>query len=136
MRKILIVLLLIIVASGATFYFLYNKPHRNPASEKGIRISSKELFDQFSKDEVTSNTQYLDKVLEVSGKVLEIEENQNQTTVIILETNDPIFGVRCTMNSKVAIDIADFVTVKGICTGYLSDVVLTNASLTKNDKHE
>lgn len=132
MRKTLIVLLLLIVAACTTFYFLYNKPHRNPASEKSISITSEDLFDQFSKDEIKANAQYLDKVLEVSGKVLEIDENQNKATVIILETNDPIFGIRCSMNSNLAVKVGELVIVRGICTGYLSDVVLTNAFLIKN----
>jgi len=132
MKKTLIVILLIIVTACTTFYFLYNKPHRNPANENSISITSEELFDQFSKDEIMANALYLDKVLEVRGKVLEIDENQNATTVIIMKTNDPIFGIRCSMNSNVSIKVGEFAIVKGICTGYLSDVVLTNALLIRN----
>lgn len=131
MKKVFAIILFAGVGAAIVFYILYNKPHRNPANEASIQLSAEELFDNFNKDETNANTQYLDKVLEVKGKVLEVTTNQDQTTVIILETNDPIFGIRCTMNSKVVVDVNDYVTVKGICTGFLSDVVLTNALLVK-----
>ena len=131
MKKVFAIILFAGVVAAIVFYTLYNKPHRNPADETSIQISAEELFDNFNKDETNANTQYLDKVLEVKGKVLEVTTNQDQTTVIVLETSDPLFGIRCTMNSKVAIDTDDLVIIKGICTGYLSGVVLTNALLVK-----
>ncbi|MBL7872202.1 MAG: hypothetical protein JNM78_11360 [Cyclobacteriaceae bacterium] len=110
-------------------YMLYNKPHRNPADETSIQITSKDLFDKFNADEMSANALFLDNVLEVKGKVLEVTANQDQMTVIVLETNDPIFGIRCSMSSTTEISPSDLVIVQGICTGYLSDVIITNAFL-------
>lgn len=136
MKKALIILLLAGIVGLGTFYLQYKKPHRNPADETSIQISSEELFAKFNEDETNANTLYLDKVLEVKGKVLEVTTNQDQMTVIVLETNDPIFGIRCTMNSDVDVSVSDLIIVQGICTGYLSDVVITNAFLKKNKRDE
>jgi len=51
----------------------------------------------------------------------------------VLDTGDPMYGIACTL---ITIEPAtgnvkpgEKITVKGICTGYLSDVVLTNSCL-------
>jgi hypothetical protein len=52
---------------------------------------------------------------------------------VILNTGDPLFGVACTLNLQEKtvrpVQPGEKITVKGICTGYLSDVVLTNSYL-------
>jgi hypothetical protein len=136
MKKILGVALFFALAAIFIVYTLYNKPHRNPANEATIQINSNELFDKFHTDESNANALYLNKVLEVKGKILEITTNHDQATVIVLETNDPVFGIRCSMNSSTNARVADLVIVQGICTGFLSDVIITNAFLKENIKED
>ena len=108
-------------------YRMYTKPHRSMKREKGIEVSAVQLFDAFAQNEASANATYLDKVLEVTGKVSEIGINLDKKPIIMLETNDMFFGIRCTMaDSLLAIEPGSTVTIKGICTGYLSDVVLTS----------
>lgn len=93
-----------------------------------------ELFRIFEEDEAQANKLYLDKVLEISGKITEITANQDMTPIIVLETENMVFGIRCTMNdSETKVQVGEAVTIKGICTGYLSDVVITNAIVIKNN---
>jgi hypothetical protein len=136
MKKLLIILLFSGIAAAMTFYILYNKPHRDPANETSIQISAEELFTAFNEDETNANTLYLDKVLEVKGKILEVTTNQDQMTVVVLETNDPIFGIRCSMSKSTDVSVSDFIIVQGICTGYLSDVIITNAFLKQKTKED
>jgi tRNA_anti-like len=134
MKKILIGLILVSLVTFGVIYVMYNKPHRDPATEKSIPVSSMELFRSFEEDEAQANKRYLDKVLEISGKITEVTANQDMTPIIVLETENMVFGIRCTMNdSETKVQVGEVVTIKGICTGYLSDVVITNAIIIENN---
>jgi hypothetical protein len=136
-KRYMIILLLVASLATGVAYIMYNKPHRDPTRESAIQITSAVLFDNFNQDETNANSLYLDKVLEVTGRVLEVTTNQDQMMVVVLETSDPIFGVRCSMSSPVNVRVSEQVTVKGICTGFLSDVILTNSFLKeKLNSHE
>jgi len=68
--------------------------------------------------------------MEVTGTVSEILTNQDGRSVLVLKTNDPLFGISCTMTDDISrVQPGMSVTIKGICTGYLSDVVITNGIL-------
>jgi hypothetical protein len=128
MKKVLIGILFVLVVTFGVVYILYNKPHRDPATEKSIKVSSIELFKAFESNEVEANKLYLDKVLEVNGIIAEVTSNQNGMPVLALETENILFGVRCTMNSaETDAKVGETVIIKGVCTGYLSDVIITNA---------
>lgn len=130
MRNIFFMLGCVLVAALAgVLIYLYNKPARNVVAETGIPISAKELFTKFSTNEPQANTAYLNKVLQVSGQVLEVKHNSTAGRVVILNTGDSLFGIACTMTKPEVVTPGEKITIKGICTGYLSDVVLTNSYL-------
>ena len=113
-------------------YKMYTKPHRSVEAENAIVITATDLFDAFEKDEPLANKIYLNKVLEVTGRVSEVSENLDEKKIIVLETSHMIFGVRCTMaDSAVSLPVGAQATIKGICTGYLSDVIITDGILKK-----
>jgi hypothetical protein len=111
-------------------YKMYTKQHRSVEDEKAIVVSASRLFEDFEKNELDANTKYLDKVIEVTGKISEVSVNLDMKPVIMLETYNMMFGIRCTMeDSLLTIQPGTTATIKGICTGYLSDVVITNGIL-------
>lgn len=128
MKKIFIGLTLLIAAVALVIYMVYNKPHRNPADEKAIKVTAVELFKLYEEDEVEANKLYLDKTLEISGVVGEITSNQDQQVIVVLQTENSFFGVRCTMvESNIGVQPGQPIVIKGICTGYLSDVIINQA---------
>lgn len=134
MKKIGLTIIIIGLVASAVVYKLYNKPHRDPKNEESIPVSAMDLFRSFEEDEAKANTLYLDRVLEITGIISEITANQNMTPIIVLETENIAFGVRCTMDTVEAnVLVGETVTIKGICTGYLSDVIITNAIIVKTN---
>lgn len=115
-------ILLALVAISAWYVFL--KPGRNIQQEKTISIAASGIYQAYVDDEKKANALYLDKALSVSGKISEIKTNQQGQQVIVLETNDPIFGVVCTMSKPIDALAGQEVNIKGFCTGYTTDVVL------------
>ncbi len=131
MKKILVAAVVVMVAAAFIMYFVYNKPHRDVRDESGINISAAAIFDEFVTNEAQANLRYLDKVVAVSGKVADISKNQEGRLVVVLETGDPFGGVACSMSGDDSFTRGDDVVIKGICKGYLADVVVTDAILFK-----
>lgn len=123
--------ILIIGLTGAVVvYKMYNKPHRSVLDAKAIALNAADLTAQYEADENKANGQYLDKVLSVSGEITDISKNQKGETVITLKGTD-MGGVICTLEGKESQDIKKGSSIKlqGICTGYLTDVVLVRCYL-------
>ena len=130
-KKMLIILITVIILTGLSIaYYQYNRPVENVADLKAQPVTAVELFKDFTSNEPLANNSYLNKPLQVSGSVLEVKKNQNSQPQIILDSGDPMFGIACTMDQlKKDIKPGDHVTIKGICTGYLNDVVIIKSLL-------
>ncbi len=137
MKKILIVLFVISILGGGVAYYMYNKPKKDYTDVKiDLNISANELFQHYSTDEHRADSLYREKVLAVNGNISQTEKNQKQETVIYLSTDDPMFGIQFTMllsdsDNYKALKSGDAVTIKGLCTGYTNDVVITNSTVVK-----
>jgi len=122
----------VVVAGGIGFY-LWNKPHRDIASEDAAHsVTADELFDAFEADEASANAKYLDKVVEVSGPLAEVTVNgAGQSVLTITAANAMLGGINATMQSTdaPAVTAGNNVKVKCRCTGFLMDVILVNCTV-------
>jgi hypothetical protein len=127
-NKILIPAAILLTLSVFSAYRYYNKGHRNVQREKAIVLSAKELFEAFESDEPSANAMYLDKVIEVNGVISEISSNQEKNTIVILDADNAMGGVACTLENTdgKTFEKKSHISIKGICTGYLTDVVITH----------
>ena len=117
-------IIVVLVISAFGWYF-FNKPHRNVSFEKAVTIGADSLFNVFLTNENKANALYLDKAIVVSGTISEVTKNQQGQPVVVLKTADPIYGVACTMKSnEYSFKPGSFISLKGICSGYTTDVVL------------
>lgn len=114
-------------------YTRYNKPHRDVTEEPFISANAIDLFKQYQQNEQKANAMFLDKVLLVSGTIADIQTNQDGKQVIIFKTNDPLYGVSCTLSNPTQVPpVGNTIELKGFCRGYLSDVVLTDCVKVKS----
>ena len=130
-KKILLIAIpVLLCVVGGLIYYEYNKPQPDIAELSAQPVRAIDLYKDFISNEVTANKSYLHKVLRVSGKILEVKHNQNEQLQIILDAGDPMFGIACTIdNPRKIVKPGDQVTIKGICTGYLNDVILIKSLL-------
>lgn len=126
-----IIVFIVLVCSGYAFY-IWNKPARDVSREKGIEITAAAIYDSFSRNERSANTHFLNKAIQVTGKVADVKKNQAGQTVVYLQSGDSVFGVNCTFKQYPgAIKKGSIITFKGVCTGYLSDVILNEGIMIK-----
>lgn len=111
-----------------------NKPHLKVEQAKSTEITAAELSSAYQKDESRANEHYLNKALEVSGKVSGVERNQDGGSMVLLESGSPDAPVQCTMrDSGAPLPAGTRVKLKGFCTGSnLSGVTLTDCIVAVN----
>lgn len=93
-----------------------------------VEISAKELLGNYEEDELRSNENYLDKVILVEGEVVDVEISETKKSVF-LETGNDLSRIICQLDDSVeeVPSIGEIVKIKGICSGYLMDVVIIRA---------
>lgn len=128
MKKIIMLLVLLAILAGA-YYGLSEFNRGNVGAGKtDFKVSTTELFEAFDDDETAANAKYLDKTVEVTGVIQEVSKNKEGKITVTLD-GGMMFGITCEMFGSEKLDQSKYkkgekVTLKGICTGYLSDVVL------------
>jgi hypothetical protein len=134
MKKIIYAVLLLIIISVSTVYyyvFVYSKNHhRDVQQETSIIISTDTLIAAYEASDSLANLKYLNKALEIKGNIASKDTNTAGQITLMLGDTDPFKKkVFVTLNTKTPITqkIGDTITVKGKCTGNLSDVVITEA---------
>ena len=130
-NKIIIVIALIAAIAFSVYYyvFVYSSQHRRQVqSEIGIAITSDSLVAKYQADEKLANSLYLNKAVVVTGNLLSIDKNQEGKTTLVIGRTDSFSNVSVTMSSNLPIaqKVGESITVKGLCTGALSDVVITD----------
>lgn len=122
-------LLLCLLIAAARGYYLYNKPHASAADEKVfVSITADSLLSQYQRDEHKSDQSFLGKVIEVRGRLSEIQHN-GKSEIWILSGGTGGGGINCGLfapGKDAAPATGTEVTVKGKCTGFLLDVNLTD----------
>ena len=125
--------LLITLAAGG--YYQYNKPALQVSEAAAEPVSADALLTAFHDNEPEANKQYLNKVLQVTGNVADIQEAGDHNLQVLLDANDPMSTIACTIEEgKRKPAAGQKVTVKGICTGYLNDVILIKCILVNTEK--
>lgn len=129
MKKALQIILLLVIIGGIAGYMMYNKPHENIENAKSdLQISAEALFTDFESDEAAANEKYNDKLVEVTGKVVEVSSDDSGIVNVILDSGS-MFGVVCkldelTEHKRTEFSKGEEVTFKGKCTGINMDVLL------------
>lgn len=136
MKKNKIIISILIFGSICFFivYQTYNTPHRNViGSTKDISLTADKIMDDFFSDESKANQRYLDKIIEVSGIISELKVVKEKA-IITLKTTQDFGNVLCHLSENASQDILALsegqrITLKGVCTGYLMDVILIKSEV-------
>ena len=133
-NKIIIVIALITAIAFSAYYYIFvysSNNHRQVQSETGIVITSDSLVAKYQADEKLANSLYLNKAVVVTGVLLSIDKNQEGKTTLVIGRSESFSNVSVTMSSDAPITkkVGAPITIKGLCTGALSDVVITDAAV-------
>lgn len=124
---------LAIIIAILVYLWTFRKTELSVNSKKAdLEISAGELLQHFENDEVSANETFVDKIIIVNGPVDAVSED-SLTITVYLKEEDALSGVLCSFDKSVMsadeLNKGDVVRIKGICSGYLLDVILNRCSL-------
>jgi len=126
--------LIVVVIIGG---FGYNEYNRSPADtqylEPAFELQASDFAREFETDELKANAQYLDRPIRVHGVIDAFQQNDTSAVVFLKERGSSA-SVMCLFNEHGMEEAknlkrGDSITIKGICTGYLMDVVMVRCVL-------
>ena len=135
--KILIGFILIVSISLFIALNLFNKPLLNIAKSRAdLEIMAQEILDDYRTDEIIANKKYVDNVIQIKGEISNISI-ENGNGIISLKDLKGESSVMCHMSPEENLKVLKLkkgsgITIKGICTGYLLDVVLVRCIIINN----
>lgn len=133
--KILLTVVVLGLIAAGYGYYQFSRPNKDLLGAKpDITIDATELLGAFSDNEQTANAKYLNKVINVRGQLKAIERDSSGGISLSLDCANPIAGVACQLDKSHLADAewvhaGDSVSVVGVCTGYLTDVVLVRCAI-------
>ena len=130
--KIALIGLLVLLVVAVIGVKTYNKPHVDVVkTEAKYKLDAQQLINSFITDEDKASKKYVNTIIQVSGEALEISPG-----TISIKYKNSESTILCNFLPKEdeklkTIKKGDKIKVKGICTGYLLDVVLVECVLIK-----
>ncbi|MBK9108808.1 MAG: hypothetical protein IPM92_10695 [Saprospiraceae bacterium] len=130
-RRVYFFLAAFFCIAAIVVYKMYNKPHADLTETKAdFSMTAAALLEEFETNEETAQSKYLNKIIAVNGTITEIQQVENKT-IWILDTGNPLSTIQCEMDprflekSKNAAVVGNAVTVQGLCSGKLMDIVMS-----------
>lgn len=116
-------------------FYVFKESATTVASQKAdFVVEAGDLLSTFEKDEKVANDKYLNKIVEVKGLVDNVTDTKDDITVYIKQKGKTS-GIMCSFDKKEfkrkGAKSGDEVSVKGICSGYLMDVILNKCAVVR-----
>ena len=119
-----------VIGGGYYGYKEFNREHKDTSSltinEKTDAVS---LVSSFETDESAANAKYLNKVIQVTGKIQSAEKDNEGIITVYLESESMMATVSCQLEKDKIYKAETFtkgntISITGLCSGFLTDVVL------------
>ena len=131
MRKWIVIGVLSLLLLAAALRFVFYGDFGLGMGRPEHRVSALEIYEIYRQDQESGNKKYLNKVMEVEGVIAQLDTDENGSTVVMFRKEGAPGGVLCTMDGAVeGLEVGQKVRIKGICTGFLFDVVLNKCVVT------
>ncbi len=112
MKKLLWILIIVIIGGVAAYFYVFHKPHRDVAGEDAsYELKANELVSQYQNDQVAADNLYLDQVVAVRGKAVEVEKDH-------IKLENGVYGTLLKTDALPDVQVGDEVVIKGRIVGY------------------
>ena len=128
-----IVFFLAVTAIGVALYLYNKKPANMQTSKADYVMMAPDLAKAFENDAVGASDKYVNKVIEVTG-IIQYSGSINDGALSIAIKGTGLSNVICTFQNIPEImqtDTGVMITVRGVCSGYLLDVLMNDCVLVK-----
>jgi hypothetical protein len=133
-RKPLIITAVVVVfvlAIGVTAYMFRSTPDCVCNKKAQAHLQADELLNAYELDEQEANANYLGKVITVTGTIAELSADDQGRTVIAFSSQSfgAVMATLCENENINNLEPNQTISIKGECSGYTFDVVLSKCCL-------
>ena len=134
-------LLFMLIFSVVVAAFFYKELKRKPTDlthvKSVVKMDAASIAALYQTNEMQADKQYLNKVIEVSGPVSEIINQQDTFINIMIGDTLSVHKVSCLLDKTHFKNIKNYkvgqqINIKGICTGFLVDLELNRCVIIDN----
>lgn len=139
--KILLIGLILIIISLFFIINLYNKPFIDiKKSNPKIEITAQEILNDYLADERLANEKYVDNLIQIKGEIADISFDKG-ISIITLKDTRGFSSIICQMLPEANLNVLKLkkgsqVLIKGVCTGYLIDIMMVRCVLNNDNFNE
>ena len=135
-RKSFLIIVFIAVAALAVYLLVkltFRESEKSVASEPAVAtLNAPQLLQLFEENEDSANRLYLGKVIQVQGVIDSFIEDSVSVSVYLKDA-EAFTGIMCVFD-KTVLDATSLqqgaeISIKGMCSGYLFDVILNKCAL-------
>ncbi len=128
MRKFVIVIIIFLIVGAFIGWQYYQKGVPTLESvEADFALTADELFDAYDTDEAEASKLYDQKVVEVTGTIVAITEQEKGSNITLEASNALMGGVSCGFATlPETAQMGTIFTCRCRCQGFLMDVILNN----------
>jgi hypothetical protein len=134
----LFVVFLIALGGILAALYLYNlKPEDLQKAKPHFTITAADFQKAFEDNEKTASERYINKIIEVSGEIASVRTGEKNSMNVSLKTGSELSSVICTFHSvsdTTNIKPGNQIILRGVCSGFLMDVLLNNCAVIKISK--
>jgi hypothetical protein len=134
----LFVVFFIAVCGILAALYLYNLKPKNLQNVKPhFVVTATDFQKAFEENEKASSEMYINKIIEVSGEIASVKPGNKKTLTVSLKTGSDFSAVICTfpdVSDTTFFKTGNQITLRGVCSGFLMDVLLNNCAVIKNPK--
>ena len=128
-KKIIISALVLAVIGAIAYWYIFNDKFSDTTErEAAFKVSALSFINEFVQNDTATSKKYADKIVEVSGRVSELEAADTTINVKMTDTLTGSYVIFDFQSQHAAeakqLHIGDSVTIKGSCSGSVYSKIL------------
>jgi tRNA_anti-like len=134
----LIIIFILAVTGILTGLYFYNlKPKDLNNVKPDFTFTAEDFQKAFEEIEKAASAKYINKIIELKGEIVSFKQGENNSFNISLKTGNELSLIICTFPSipdSTGLKAGGKITIRGVCSGFLMDVLLNNCAIIKLSK--
>lgn len=132
--KVILAFFLVVTLSLLVSLYIYNKPHVDVKNSEAVYVlTAQHLISEYQQNETGTDEKYSKHIIQVKGKVTDISTLKGNG-VITLNDGNLESSIICHLlpseNAKaIKLKKGQDVSIKGVCSGYLLDVMMVRCTI-------
>lgn len=134
LKRILVAFLaIVVILAGVYWYYATEKFSDTKDKKADYTMNAVDFMHEFKQDIKTANEKYTDKIVELKGRVSQVEAADTTLNIKIIDPSNPSYMIFAFQQQHVAeaktVKPGDSISIKGSCSGAIYSEILDSTSI-------